>query len=116
VVSPYGYVTSDDGRQVPVWYSLGNFISHQLHLGTKSTLIVQLTLRKEDGKVVIVDEGYIPCKTFETIKGEHYVEVPLTAPYSAGYENKYFPASYNSTVKNIGPRVKVLGEFVYNGE
>lgn len=48
---------------VPCLYSFGNFISSQTKEGTQESVMLQITLQKENGKTVIADLCAIPCKT-----------------------------------------------------
>lgn len=48
---------------VPCLYSFGNFISSQTKDGTQETVILQLQLKEENGKVQLADLQAIPCKT-----------------------------------------------------
>lgn len=63
-LQPYSMILTEDGRNVPVLYSGGNFLSD---IGinmpyTKDTLVAELNLYRDDeGKVQIESEGYHPC-------------------------------------------------------
>ena len=65
VVQPYGAVTAQgwDGQERTgfVAYSLGNFVSGQLDLETKTTVILDLELtRQPDGTTTVTDVRYTP--------------------------------------------------------
>ena len=58
VLQPFDIVNG-----VPCLYSFGNFISSQTKDGTQETVILQLQLKEENGKVQLADLQAIPCKT-----------------------------------------------------
>lgn len=61
----YEVITSSTGREVPVVFSGGNFLSdiQRKQPLTKDTIISFIEISKEaDGSISIVTEGYIPCK------------------------------------------------------
>jgi poly-gamma-glutamate synthesis protein (capsule biosynthesis protein) len=61
VVQPWEKVTTPDGREGLIVYSLGNFISAQIGTPRRSALIALLELaRAEDGKVRLTAAGYVP--------------------------------------------------------
>ncbi len=55
VVEPMEWVTSADGRQVLVYYSLGNFVSAQVAVPRSLGGMAKITLEYYDGEVSIVD-------------------------------------------------------------
>ena len=55
VVQPMEWVTSADGRQVLVYYSLGNFVSAQVAVPRSLGGIAKITLEFYDGQISIVD-------------------------------------------------------------
>jgi poly-gamma-glutamate synthesis protein (capsule biosynthesis protein) len=60
VVEPWEIRETDDGRQGFVFYSLGNFFSHQRTLNRRSTVILYLGLAKTEGGVQVVGARYVP--------------------------------------------------------
>lgn len=61
VLQPWEKVTTQDGREAFVLYSLGNFASHQRSLPRRSTMVAYLGLRRRpDGVVVPVGVRYVP--------------------------------------------------------
>lgn len=64
VLQPYSVIATDDGRDVPVFYSCGNFISDSSSLlpQCRDSLVLELNLiRDTEGRVVIENTGYHPC-------------------------------------------------------
>jgi hypothetical protein len=111
-VQTYAVVTAADGRQVPVFYSLGNFVSHQTKEISKETAILRVVLeRDEEGNVRLAEEGYIPARTIKEYEGRHYVVIPLTSPYNLGAYASVFPTAYEHITSVVGDGIKVLGTF-----
>lgn len=91
-LQPYSVLVSKDGRLVPVIYSAGNFLS-EISINpkiTRDTIIASLELiRNEDGKVVIKEEGYYPCRILRDkgVKGE-FVIVPTNKKFAGKVRNQ----------------------------
>lgn len=60
VLQPLRIIKSADGREVPVAYSLGNFIAAQRALERKLSVILYLDLRREGGITKVVDLSAVP--------------------------------------------------------
>lgn len=75
---PFGHVISEDGRTVPVIYSMGNFISSMDRLIGRDSVLINLKLIREDGSIKIKEISYIPCFTCIEYKERLYTTVPLT--------------------------------------
>lgn len=110
-LQPYDVLTAADGRAVPVVYSMGNFISHQYRVVCKDTLILRVVLRRDEtGAVVLREEGYIPCRVFQSFRGAAYVVIPVVRPYNQGLRSQYFHPAYERITGILGPKLRVLGE------
>ncbi|MBQ1675039.1 MAG: CapA family protein [Oscillospiraceae bacterium] len=86
-LQPRGTVTAADGREVPVVYSLGNFVTNESKLICKRTGILQLVLAKEDGKVRLRGEYFIPCHVFNQIETSSYAVTPADSLLNTGLSN-----------------------------
>ncbi len=94
-------INTKDNRQVPVVYSLGNFISHQYKPVTKDNFILTLNLKRDkDGKVYLADEGYIPCYVFEEYNDIPYLVTPISKDFNGGIEDSELNESY-MRIKNV---------------
>ncbi|MBV1856847.1 MAG: CapA family protein, partial [Nannocystaceae bacterium] len=60
VVEPWEIRETKDGRQGFVFYSLGNFFSHQRTLNRRSTVLLYVGLAKTDTGVRVVGARYVP--------------------------------------------------------
>ncbi|WAS92567.1 CapA family protein [Nannocystis punicea] len=71
VLQPWESLTTGDGREVLVAYSLGNFVSHQPELPKRSTAIVYFGLgRAGKGPAFVTGAGYVPVHVRQT--GEEF--------------------------------------------
>ena len=71
MLQPWEKLTTSDGREVLVAYSLGNFVSHQPELEKRSTVIVYVGLgRAETGPVFVYGAGHVPVHVRQT--GEEF--------------------------------------------
>ncbi len=61
VLQPVEWITSEDSdHKMLVYYSLGNFISHQIELYQLCGGIAQLTVERKDGKISITTAKLVP--------------------------------------------------------
>ena len=76
-------VTAADGRQVPVIYSLGNFVTGAGSELCRHNAILQLELTKTD-RGITCKEYLIPCYVADTMGTGRRVVVPTDAAYTNG--------------------------------
>lgn len=64
VMQPIEKLVAADGREVPVAYSIGNFVSNQKGLAARSSIILLLGLspRADNGKLAVASLGWIPIR------------------------------------------------------
>jgi poly-gamma-glutamate synthesis protein (capsule biosynthesis protein) len=61
VIQPVEWVTDEEtGRKMLVYYSLGNFISHQIDLENLLGGLAEVTIEKKDGKTEITSAKFVP--------------------------------------------------------
>lgn len=74
VVQPWAKLHAEDGREGLVFYSLGNFASHQVELSRRSSLLLYVTLvEAADGELRIAGVRYVPLHVRQQ-KDEFFVE------------------------------------------
>ncbi len=81
-IQPYSVIMSSDGREVPVVYSAGNFLSNMaIYLPyNRDTMLVELKLKRDEaGRVVIDSEGYYPCYIKENPAVRGFMSVGVLA-------------------------------------
>lgn len=109
-LQPYDILTAADGRRVPVMYSIGNFVSHMTKIVSKEMVVIQIKLgRDENGHVILLDEGAIPCRTFKSFGDNDYTTIPVTAPFNAGLKSDYFKEAYDHITAVVGDKIPMLG-------
>lgn len=75
-LQPKSMVRSADGRDVPVIYSMGNFVTSEWNKISRKTAMLQIRLQKKDGKVVLLGDKVIPCTIPDRAFGAAYPIVP----------------------------------------
>ncbi|MGM1018816.1 MAG: CapA family protein [Actinomycetota bacterium] len=111
----YDVLSTQDGRDVPVVYSGGNFVADiERHPPiTSDAFIASLTLtRAADGRVVIKEDGYLPCRIVAdpaVIRG-HSAVVPteLLQQGRFGYDPEVATDDIRRLGDVLGPRYRRL--------
>lgn len=75
-VQPSVWLNAADGRRVLCVYSMGNFVSSMDGQMANDTFITEIRIRRENGRVRVVDELYHPVKVFTSLEGKWFVAVP----------------------------------------
>lgn len=75
LLQQFGTVTAEDGRVVPVAYSMGNFCSSMAELSlNKYNIILNVELERQPDGAVIAGMTYIPCCILpETSEGSYII-------------------------------------------
>ncbi|MBR6473492.1 MAG: CapA family protein [Firmicutes bacterium] len=89
VLQPFDIVEASDGRKVPVFYCMGNFISHNFD-NVKSRAIVAVVDAEKTDEGTKLELSYIPVFTSENYNGRQYVILPIPkdAQIEANVEKK----------------------------
>jgi len=106
----YDRVKTADGRVVPVAYSIGNFITSDSAKVAKDNIILTIKIKKENGKVRIIDENYIPCHVFNNYLGASYVAVPAISKLNGGAESEVFSSVCDRAKAVLGNKIKMYGD------
>lgn len=102
VLQEYDVVNTNDNRKVPVFYSIGNFISGLPEEYRRQTIILNIELRRNTaGKVILSDESYTPVFLEE---GTLY---PLIAPYNNKFKHPETEKHLNRIKELVGDKIKV---------
>lgn len=80
VLQPFSLIKTED-REVPVFYSMGNFLSHNVDNQKSRSAIAILDLSRENKKVSIKC-SYIPVFTSKNYGTRKYVVLPMSASTS----------------------------------
>lgn len=82
------FVTSADGKTIPVVYSMGNFLTNESKEICKHSGILQLKLKKA-GSEIAVQESFIPCYVFKKYDASRYAPVPTTRETSIASDKEF---------------------------
>ena len=104
VIQNYQLIKTSDGRKVPCFYSVGNFLSIMNHVkGNKDSVIVRIKLKKDDkGKVLLAENGYIPCFCYRKIEEDNWVVVAVDNKHNTNVTKNNRKSIYNRIVSRIG--------------
>jgi len=109
-VQPYDVITTEDNRQVPVFYSAGNLLS-DINVNppiSRDTFIGELILKRdENGSVSIESEGYYPCRIVDFEESDiNYAVVPTAFRFSEHSTiNKRLAEAEKRIVNAIGNKI-----------
>lgn len=107
-VQKYDVIVNSAGKRVPVTYCLGNFITSDSNMITRTNYIYELFLKKNaEGKVVIEDEKYIPCRVVESLESSSYVVFPTPKGWRNGRDNDFLKNAENEIQKYVGNKIKI---------
>lgn len=109
----YDRITTKAGKTVPVIYSLGNFItSDNTSMITRTSIIYELVLRKNEHGVSISDEKYIPCRVIENLGRSGFVIFPTPQGWRNGQRSELLAGAEKEIQSAIGDKIGIN----YNGE
>lgn len=107
VLQPFAQLPSN-GRSVPVFYSMGNFLSHNVDNPKARSVIACIDIKRENGKVGL-HCTYIPIYTSKCFGDKKYVVMPVGAkPQDSGNIRKR-----NLIAKVIGDKIQINTEIVF---
>lgn len=75
VLQPFEIIKYQN-KKVPVFYSLGNFISHNTRGAKSRSVIACLDIQKENESIVL-ECSYIPVHTAKSYQGQKFVVLPI---------------------------------------
>ena len=107
-IQEYDVIRSADGRDVPVMYSLGNFMTSDGNFITRKNIILALSLQKENECVKIIDEYYIPCYVANTYKGVRYPIIPTISEVNGGLNDEFLRKANTLALEKIGGKLRPL--------
>lgn len=103
VVEPLKEITTEDGRIVPVYYSLGNFVSNQDRLDTMIGGMAKVTFIKENDNCYIENTELIPLVT-NIQNGQKFFNVYTLEEYNEELINTHKLKSKGLTLEYIKNR------------
>ena len=107
---------STDGREIPMMYSMGNFVTNEPKELCKHTGILQLILERKGG-AVSVREYFIPCYVYDEFHSASFAVVPTDPMLNGGYNtekmtrvNEYVRERVGESMEFLPSAVSSLGE------
>lgn len=110
VLQPVEWVTNEKtGKKMLVYYSIGNFISHQINLDQLCGGMAEITVERQNGEIKITNAKLAPVCDYYKHKGDGYTfSVYKLSDYtddiaktSIKYERGATPSYFKKMVKNI---------------
>jgi len=98
---------SKTGRQIPMMYSMGNFVTNERLELCKHTGVLQLMLCRENGKIN-VQEYFVPCYVFDEIAATKYPVVPVDGLLNGGIGCEKLEQARDYIRNRIGPDLQEL--------
>ncbi|MCI8455447.1 MAG: leucine-rich repeat protein [Lachnospiraceae bacterium] len=110
-------IITEDGRNVPVIYSLGNFItSDKTSMVTRTNIIYRFELKKQNDHVVLSKESYVPCRVVEHTLRSGFVIFPTQNKWHKGYSSQLLEEAQKEISQIIGPSLTMEGELSISPE
>lgn len=98
---------SSTGKQIPMMFSMGNFITNEPKELCKHTAIMQLMLTKDDASIH-VQEKLIPCYVHTQFAGSHYAVIPADPMLNGGYFGKKMQEITDYVRRRVGDAPEFL--------
>lgn len=95
-----------ESRKVMVAWSLGNFIGNMRSRNTQSSVILDFTIVKENGKTTFRDIGYIPIYT---VNRTDYLMTLLAGDFLEAKPSKMTNDDYQDLLSTYQKTVKIMG-------
>lgn len=116
-IQRYDTIQTQDKRTVPVIYSLGNFItSDSTSMVTRTSIIYKLVLERDNEKILIKSESYIPCRTIENILRSGFVVFPTQEKWRGFHSSQLLEDAQEQIHKLVGPLLPRDNDFFCNAE
>ena len=82
----HNVAVSEDGKEIPMMWSMGNFVTNERKTLCRHTGILQLTLERKDGKIAVC-EHLIPCYIHDRFGTGRFCVVPLDSTLNGGWNS-----------------------------
>ena len=101
-IQKYADISASDGRKVPCIFSMGDFSSHINQIeGNRDTLIMRIKIKRDkNGKIVTLENNYIPVYIYTEYNGKPFVSMPLQPEFNGGQTELKHKDKYLSRIKN----------------
>lgn len=103
----FDVVKKADGRDLPLTFSMGNFVTNESKELCKHTGILQLILRRTEHGIT-AEEHFIPCYVFDEFGTGRFTVVPTDSNLNGGYTHERMGEINDYIRGRIGDRVPFL--------
>lgn len=98
---------ASDGKQIPMMWSMGNFVTNERKTLCRHTGILQLTLEREGGKIA-VKEHFVPCYVHDRFGTGRFCVVPTDTTLNGGWEQPEKEAKLDFIRDRVGNGIDFL--------
>ncbi len=98
---------AEDGKRIPMIFSMGNFVTNESQELCKHTGILQLMLSRQGGEIA-VREYFIPCYVYTAMGTGSYCVVPADGLLNGGIAEEKMPQIRAYVRSRIGPELEEL--------
>ncbi|MGN1014989.1 MAG: CapA family protein [Butyricicoccus sp.] len=107
LVQKYTTITASDGREVPCFYSLGDFQSSISQVsGNRDSAILRIRLERDsDGTVVLRENQYIPCYTLTSYWDMPYYTIPIDSSLNGGTTLSHYEKTHARIAAAVGSEI-----------
>ena len=98
---------SGSGREIPMMFSMGNFVTNEPKELCKHTGILQLLLSRDNG-AIRVKEYFIPCYVFDEFHGATFTVVPTSPVLNGGYSEEKLAQVEEYVRERVGDSIEFL--------
>ena len=102
-LQPHDALTAQDGRTVPVIYSLGNFVTNESRKICKHTGVMQLVLERTPQGISLKNEFLVPCYVFDAIETSSFPVVPTDVSLNGGVDRQTLVHAQKEIRDVMGP-------------
>lgn len=109
VLQKYDVITTDSGKEVPCFFSTGNFQSIMNQIPeNRDSVIVRIKLTKDDqGNIILDENGYIPCHTYRKHKNSNWIPLALCDRYYLNIKKKNRIEFLDRIKSTIGDKIEI---------
>lgn len=107
-VQKYDEIITSSGKRVPVNYCLGNFITSDSNMITRTSYIYELFLARDNkGEVYIADEKIIPCRVIEYLEKSAFVVFPTSVGWRNGESSELLQKAETEIKQYVGNKISI---------
>ncbi len=110
-LQPHEMITTSDGKSVPCFFSLGNFVTSEKAKISRETGILEIKLKKTNGSVHINEEKFVPCIVPDKAYSVSYPIIPSFYHEKDIVSKIEFDALFSHIKSVVGPISWFTGDY-----